>query len=636
MDANVKMNKDAVDAVDRLLVQGFDSDWYETTYQRDFLTLRKKNESSFDFYKRIGGELGHDPHVGFSEILYRTKNNDVRNAMVKGTIKTGFYHWLKYGSSEVNRHPFSQKLAEKTRAIYLALDREFLLDTYSKRMVGYPTVIDYYFCRVAEEELSPSPAFSESGYRERHSDVNDAIVEKAIMSGFEHFLLVMGKEARAIVSHSQHLKALDDAAVAKKNNATRIALEDNIPGVTALSALSMLDSMEFYSGKIKVRRTAPKGPGGLLVLVPNFLPEILFGGYLAFFGYLRQLAAETGIGLQLMLVSRSKFEKYEGNLMRMSVKEPKVYNMFESFEKFDPEKRQIDIPENYHVISYCGELHRIALKVAETASQKPIFFIQEYEAEFHANTDMRSFNDSAFLLPHHAVYNSRKLIEFFQKKTAVFDRAGPEYRYTAIENPLQRLELSKERFLELNKGRKKRRFIMYGRPEGHAARNHFGMSVLALRQAIRQGVFSGDDWEFYSIGALGQIDDIDLVGEDRLRIMPKIPKAEYEEFLQTGDVGMSVITTPHPGIVHFQMAAFGLPTVTNKTELRDKVWLAAQNRNLVPVEMSPEAIVDGFRIAVERAEDLEGRYDNALASPIMDEENCLRAALDDLAAIVVS
>lgn len=626
----------ATKAAELLMDHGFDPAWYEETYKRDLLDLREEGETAADFYLRIGGELGHDPNPRFSEILYRARNMDVRKAIIAGKIKTGYVHWIKYGALEQTRHPFSSTKIDQTREIYLALDQRFLLKTYTWRSTLYMNAADYYFSCVTEHELSPSPAFSEAGYRARHPDVDSAIIQGKLKSGFEHFLLTTGNEARAVISHKQHLKAMADAAVSRKYTATRIALEDNIPGVTALTALTMLDSIEFYSGKVNVRRTPPVGPGGLLVLVPNFLPEILFGGYLAFFGYLRQLAAETGIGLELMLISRSSLEKYEGNLMRMSIKEPKVYNMFNRFQHFDVEKREVDIPENYHVISYCGELHRIALKIAQTADQKPIFFIQEYEADFHANNDMRSFNDSAFLLPHHAVYNSHKLIEFFQKKTAVFDRAGPEYKYTAIENPLQKLGVTKKRYKEMNKGKKVRRFIMYGRPEGHAARNHFAMSVFALRQAILQGVFAEGSWEFYSIGALGEVKDIDLIGEDKLRIMPKISKAAYEEFLQTGDVGMSIITTPHPGIVHFQMAAYGLPTITNKTELRDDAWLASQNQNLVPVEMSPESIIDGFRIAVDRAKNLETRYDNAVNSPAMDEETCLRAALDNLAKIIVT
>lgn len=622
------------DAITGLVVAGFDTVWYEKTYHRDLEQYRANAESPLDFYQRVGGLLGHDPHAGFSEILYRKKNTDVRKAVTQTSEITGFRHWLEFGVNEAGRHPFTKKQVDMARQTYLALDRTFLETTYGARMTGYPTAVDYYFSQASQEELSPSAEFSEAGYRSLHGDIADALRDGRINSGFEHFLLIQGKEIRHIVSHGQYLKTLEKQKAEQANAEARMALEDNLPGVTALSALDMLYAMEFYGKKVKVRRTTGSGARGLLVLVPDFLPEILFGGYLAFYGFLRRLAEETGIGLSLMVINHTSLEKHEGNLLRMRMKMPNIYNMFESFQKFDSTNREVDILANYHVISYCAELHRIAQQIAATANQKPIFFVQEYEPDFHANTDMRSFNESAFLLPHDAIYNSHKLIEFFQKKTSVFDRAGPGYRYAAIENQLVRLNVTKERFLEMNTGRKTRRFIMYGRPEGHAARNHFGMLVYALREAIRQGVFTEDHWEFYAIGTLSKIDDIDLNGTDKLRMTPKLPKADYEDFLLTGDIGISVITTPHPGIVHFQMAGYGLPTVTNKTDLRTVAWLAEQNRNLIPVEMSPEAIVEGFRVAVTQAKNLSTRYDNASASPVMDDESCLRDALTCMASIV--
>lgn len=612
---------------------GFDATWYKACYTRDLSRHSLKDETAFEFYCRIGGFLGHDPHAAFSEILYRKRNADVRRTVTRPSGNTGYSHWLKFGMHEEKRHPFSPKEIQNARLVYLALDRDFLESEYGTRMTGYPTVVDYYFAKVAQDELSPTVQFSEAGYRELHGDMPEAIRSGKIASGFEHFLTRSG-ENRQVIAHDRYLEKRTRQAFTEAESGARLALEENLPGVTALAAIQMLNSMEFYNGKVDVRRLPASGPGGLLVMVPNFLPEILFGGYLAFYGFLRRLADRTGIRLNLLVVNRSQINLHDGNLLRMQLKMPGIFSMFDSFQKLDADDRIVKIAENHHVISYCGELHRMAHQIAATLEQKPIFFIQEYEPEFHANTDMRSFNESAFLLPHDAVYNSRKLIEFFQKKTAVFDRAGPDYRYSAIENHLAPMILTREQFVSLNSKRLTRRFIMYGRPEGHAARNHFAMLVYALRLAVRQGIFSGQEWEFFAMGSLSKIADIDLGGDAKLTMMPKLPKAQYEEFLQTGDVGCSVITTPHPGIVHFQMAAYGLPTVTNRTELRDTAWLAAQNRNLVPVDMEPEAIVAGFRVAIARASDLGARYDNACTALVMDEKSCLRDALTFMEGIV--
>lgn len=615
-------------------ITGFDATWYEATYSHDLSRHCAEGETSLDFYRRIGGFLGHDPHEAFSEILYRNHNRDVRRLVTRASGMTGYRHWLEHGMQEEGRHPFTQMQIDTGRLIYLALDREFLFTQYGGRMAGYPTSVDYYVDKVAQEELSPSARFSEAGYRALNGDVTQAIRNGRFSSGFEHYLTIGSNENRQMIAHDRYLQRQAQQAVIEADAKTRQALEDNLPGVTGLAALEILKAMEFYGGPVEIRRGPPVGPGGLMVLVPDFLPEILFGGYLAFYGFLRQLANQTGIRLNLLVVNRADEDLHDGNLLRMQLKMPGIFSMFDSFQKIDGKTRIIEIPGNHHVISYCAELHWIAQKIASSAGQKPIFFIQEYEPEFHANTDMRSFNEAAFLLPHDAVYNSRKLIEFFQKKTPVFDRAGADYRYSAIENHLAPMALTKEQFLGMNANRRTRRFIIYGRPEGHAARNHFAMLVYAIRLAVRRGVFDGQNWEFFAIGSLSRIADIDLGRDATLTMMPKLPKTEYEAFLQTGDVGVSVITTPHPGIVHFQMAAYGLPTVTNRTELRDDTWLAAQNRNLIPVDMEPEAIVEGFRLAVARANDLDARYDNARAALVMDEETCLRDALAFMAGII--
>lgn len=617
-----------------MLQRGFDEDWYSETYAEDIAQHAGQYAGLFDFYCRFGARIGHDPNEGFSEILYRLTNIDVRKSMLADPMNFAYRHYLEYGINEEGRWKFDVGDARAVRRVYRALDRAFLAKEYGARSTGYPDIADFYFARVATDKLSPSPEFSESGYRELNKDILPSIEAGVTSSGFAHFLAVEGKEMRPIISHKGYLaaqkKVRDEAAEAE----TQLALESNLPGITHLAAFDALNAMEFYDGYVDIEVTPATGTGGLLVMVPDFLPEILFGGYLAFYDFLDKLRAETGITLHLMVLNASSQDKHANNLLRMRRKMPSIFGMFDDFQKFDPAKRKISVPRNFHVISYCAELHRIATKIAGRLGQKPIFFIQEFEPDFHANTDMRSFNESAFLLPHDAVYNSAKLIEYFQKRTPVFARAGEGYRFASIENAIRPLDLDREAYLEKHRGKSTRRLIMYGRPEGHAARNHFATLVYALRHAVRHGVFSAEPWDFVAIGSLAFKNDIDLSGAEKLRMMPKMPKAEYEDFLLTGDIGMSVITTPHPGIVHFQMAAYGLTTITNRTELRDDAWLAAQNRNLVPVDMNLESIVDGFREAVKRSRDLDARHANALATPMMRKEDCLRGALDLMGKIV--
>lgn len=612
----------------------FDQEWYELTYAAEFKRLRAQGETSFDFYLRCGARRGHDPNPNFSEVLYRAHNLDVRKHIMNTPDAFGFRHYVQFGIAEENRVKFSRDEAVTMRNLILALDRDFLIKTYGRGARRYPDIVDLYIDRAYSDLMSPSAEFSEAGYLELNPDIEPSLKSGAFICGYDHFLRIRGKEMRGIISHADYLEQRRLVHEAAAYQETHLALESSLPGITHLTALDMLGAMEFYDGALDVEVTSANGTGGLLIFVPDFLPEILFGGYMAFYDFLGKLKRETGIRLHLIVVNIRSREVYANNLLRMRLKMPEIYELFDDFQHFDMSKRHVVIPEDFQVMSYCSELHPMAGRTAARLRRKPVFFIQENESDFHANTDMRSFIDRSFLLPHHAIYNSAKLVEFFRERTSVFDKAGLDYRYACIENAIQPLKLDHDTYVCKQQAKTSRRLIMYGRPEGYAARNHFATLVYALRQATRQGLFREDAWEFSAIGSLSFKESLDLNGSQKLRMVPKMPKAVYEDYLLSGDIGISVITTPHPGIVHFQMAAYGLTTLTNRTELRDDAWLAEQNRNLVPVDMTVESIVAGLRLAVERAEDFKTRYDNAVSGHSPDPAACLRSALDFMADVV--
>ncbi|WP_156954601.1 rhamnosyltransferase WsaF family glycosyltransferase [Pseudooceanicola nanhaiensis] len=612
----------------------FDEEWYEKTYTHSIMQEKKKHESLLDFYVRRGARIGHDPNDEFSEILYRAANEDVKKKLMTDSAEFAFKHFIEYGIGESNRISFTAEDARRIRTIYLALDREFIKNTYGDKSQSYIDVSDYYFDRARQDAISPSADFSEAGYLDHNKDVSDVLKNGDLYSAFDHFLRTRGREMRSVITHNAYLAELQDRREAEAARASHIALEASLPGITHLTGLDMLNALEFFDSSVDAVISPSTESGGILVLVPHFLPEILFGGYMAFYDFLAKLRERTGAELHLLVVNQGDSGVYTNNLLRMRLKAPNIFGLFSRFQKLDPAKRRVEVPENFLVMSYCAELHPIASRISRRLGREPVFFIQEEESDFHSNNDLRSFTERSFLLPHIAVYNSAKLVEYFRVKTSVFEVAGDEYRYASIENPISPLPVNRENFLKKQRNKTTRRLIMYGRPEGHAARNHFATLVFALRQATRRGIFLDEDWEFYSIGSLAFKEAIDLNGSSKLRMLPKMPKADYEDFLLSGDVGVSVITTPHPGIVHFQMAAYGLTTVTNRTDLRDDLWLSDQNRNLVPVDMTVESIVSGFQKAVAEAEDFEKRYDNAFEARRLDPASCVAEALFLMAEVI--
>jgi len=69
--------------------------------------------------------------------------------------------------------------------------------------------------------------------------------------------------------------------------------------------------------------------------------------------------------------------------------------------------------------------------------------------------------------------------------------------------------------------------------------------------------------------------------------------------------------TPHPSLVPLEMAAAGMPVVTNTFENKTREALAAISANLVAVEPTIEAIKEGIREAVAASSDHERRLRGA-------------------------
>lgn len=609
----------------RDLYTTFDEKWYYSQYCVTIEKLCRKSESVFDFYMRIGGRLGHDPHPDFSEIIYRRIYRDVYDALLIDEAKWGYVHYLEYGQKEDRLLP-SKADAEAVRNLVVHLDPEFLIAEYDIDLKEYVSPFDFYFLNVKDLTVSPSPSFCESAYREQYADVDEAVRAGKLQSGFEHFVRTMKKELRTFLTVDEFKKKRrQDELEAKRN-----LLELNLPGITHTYAFDVLNMVESFTKDIDVI-VEPTERLGMIVLVPNFLPEILFGGYLAFFEFLNTLKETSDIDLKLIIVNAASEDKQKWNIMRMRAHASSIARLFSSID-YVTDQRELRLYSGYKVMSYCAETHYFASVIADKIDTTPMFFIQEYEPAFHASGDTFTFSYNSFLLPHYGIYNSKVLLDYFLDKAGMRSAHGASYRYCCFENHINPLTISMKEFVDKNRDKKLRRLVFYGRPEQHATRNHFATFVLGLREALRRGYFKGDGWDFVSVGSLIYEGIFPLFENHKLRILTKLPVDDYVEFLQTGDIGVSFISTPHPGIVHFQMAKYGLITLTNITEDRPRTWLSAQNKNIIGVELLPAAIAEGLKVAVERSLDLETRYDNARSAPYLSKSDCLKPAIEAVLA----
>lgn len=610
----------------------FDEKWYVATYAADLEELKQPDETPLEFYLRSGGRLGHDPHASFSELYFRTLNPEVYEHLLATPTDFGFLVYLGgFGEEFPDLKTPTPEQSEHWRTLTVGVDKRYLAETQVIDASKYISPLDFYIQVSFERPISPSLGFSEDFYRAAYPEVESNILKGNLISGYHHFLLHGFYEGRRAISVGEFARRLtvtrerEQAFPGASENARQ--LEIQIPGISTALEIGYITALEYLMEPVIINRNGGENKG-FLVFIPYYFPEIFFGGYLAFFKFLKAIKRLQRRDLKLVIVRKAgSKEQMELNLNRIKESFPDIAELFSSYHLLQ-EGRTIDVDGDYGVISYSAETHFVASDAARQLNVTPAFFVQDYEPDFHGDGTLKTFARSAFELPHVAVYNSRKLYEYFRDHSGIRQASDKHYQYVTFENPIKPMPWDWDEFRARHAAKDKKRLIVYARPEMLGARNEFGIVVLALRQALRDGHLDAADWIFRGVGSINSHLPVPLSKDARLEMVPKLPLRDYEDLLLMGDVGISLISTPHPGIIHFQMASFGLATVTYATKGRSAEWLHSQSKNILPSPVTIQGICDAVAQAAELSNDLNARHHNAVQSVVHTDESDLDAAAE--------
>jgi len=234
--------------------------------------------------------------------------------------------------------------------------------------------------------------------------------------------------------------------------------------------------------------------------------------------------------------------------------------------------------------------------------------VQEYEPIFHDYGHGHAIVTQAYEFPHVPIFNSDCLRTFFENaRLGVFSK-GRERCFVVIDHVLTGIkEPSAE---SLRKTVESPRLVVYARPEAHAARNLFPIATLALRRAAERGILNGP-WEIVGIGSLNGEAVISLPNRYELYLKPRMDLAEYASFLHSTSVGLSLMYSPHPGVVPFELAKAGARVVTNTFVNRDENHLRKISENIIPCSSTIEGVVDGLGEAIAGMQDIDSRLRGA-------------------------
>jgi hypothetical protein len=93
-----------------------------------------------------------------------------------------------------------------------------------------------------------------------------------------------------------------------------------------------------------------------------------------------------------------------------------------------------------------------------------------------------------------------------------------------------------------------------------------------------------------------------------MHVHAALPQEDYAGLLSSAKAGLALCLGAHPGIVPYEMAQFGLHTVTNVHVNRPAEFIRAQSRYLQPCELDYKSVAEALARAVVAALDEPGVY----------------------------
>ena len=390
--------------------------------------------------------------------------------------------------------------------------------------------------------------FDEQFYLSVNGDVARAVMDGAYSCGYIHFL-TSGRLEKRLWSNRQ---------LQKRFNLTPVFPE----GLFAPTNIRPLTDYNPIISYLKNNESRT-----LLIMLSHLQEDLFFAGYAEFF---RDISSE--------------YQKFD-----------KVYVSVEN-DQFDPAliTRYSDNIETICascildiqyvptlIICFNSRLFAKAKRLFVDASDI-IYYCQDYEAGFFAY-------GSEYVEAERAVRDARNLVistEILKNFLYGRDLLHATQRIFVTTPKIEAFDISSE---------KSKKLFFYFRPEKFNSRN---LSEILMEAAITFAE-KHSGYELYLVGSVETRFSIEINGTD-IFVINKLPKEEYLRLISSCDVVVACIYSAHPGVIAFQAAASGIPTVTNVFRNRTAELLKQISENIVPYDPIRDDLVERIEEALSR------------------------------------
>ena len=341
------------------------------------------------------------------------------------------------------------------------------------------------------------------------------------------------------------------------------------------------------------------------ILVPAFEFKSMSAGFFGVFQVARFIAL-SGNKVRLVL-----FDNFAWNEIEFRDKiqgYPELENLSDEVEiEYIGERlRPLIISPQDNCVATVWYSAYLAEKIMRATSKRPfIYLIQDYETRFHPSSTHAAAADATYEMDYAALFSSEPLMQFFQKQ-GIGAFAHRPVRAVYFSNACSSRLAPREDFIK--RRNITRTLALYSRPV--VARNMFELAALALSRALDEGVFEGREWNFYGIGLGGTT--IEFKSGRSLKQLPRMNLRDYVRAVGSFDLGLSLMASPHPSLLPFDLGGSGAIVVTNTWETKQQSYFDSICTNIIAKPPTLDMVVGGLREAVKRVEDFEARHDAAM------------------------
>lgn len=389
--------------------------------------------------------------------------------------------------------------------------------------------------------LNPPRDFDEAFYLSAHEDVASAVARGDFASGFEHFEIHGTDERRAWSTLS---------GLAPFARTASFGAGIYLPK-TLRTRFTRPISMPSLSGR--------RATGQLLILVPHLRAELFYAGYSSFFAECAQVAVDfTSVRVICFDIDIS------AGLLDEYLPGARIDSRHSLSDEL------IDEPDL--IITFDTTTTLAACDTWGLAS-RTIYYCQDFEAGFHPYGFEYTQALRALHVAEHIVVSTPQLKDFLERGGYLSTRD------VSVTVP----QVKKLRQREKVQGR----VFVYFRPEAFNARN---MADLLLPQ-ILEFCETHAGYEFFLVGTVAT--DLAFVhGENSITVLSKLSFERYEDLVMSSEVAISLIYSAHPGVVAYQAALSGIPTITNVFDNRSAADLRSLSPNLIPFDVVRDSFDD--------------------------------------------